>query len=113
MNRTITAATRPQQALQSYLDALLQEAAVELEQSVSLDEFEAAVLEEQVRDARREEPRPVLTRPLAESRPQVLPTIELRLPEVVPPVVEEEPEVAIRVESSTPAAAAPSQDGRP
>ncbi|SDH91345.1 CheW domain-containing protein [Pseudomonas panipatensis] len=85
MSRSATA-TRPQIALQSYLDALLQEAtfeevvsapavlepvvltavaapiAVEVRadvtadetfaSSVSLDEFEAAVLEEQVRDAR-------------------------------------------------------------
>ncbi len=51
MNRVPVTATRPQLALQSYLDALLQEAAVELEQA-ELDEFQAAVLEEQVRDAR-------------------------------------------------------------
>ena len=86
MSRTATTVTRPQQALQSYLDALLQEAAVELEESGVLDEFEAAVLEEQVRDARRVEAKPVLTRPLAlaEAKPQVLPTIDLRLPEVPP-----------------------------
>ena len=65
MSRTATTVTRPQQALQSYLDALLQEAAVELEESGVLDEFEAAVLEEQVRDARRVEAKPVLSRPLA------------------------------------------------
>lgn len=50
MSRPVATATRPQLALQSYLDSLLQEAAVELAES-SLDEFEAAVLEEQVRDA--------------------------------------------------------------
>lgn len=84
MSRTVATATRPQQALQSYLDALLQEAAVELEQSVNLDEFEAAVLEEQVRDARQAlqsvpVPAPVLERPpvLAEVRPLVLPAVEL------------------------------------
>ncbi|MWV16799.1 chemotaxis protein CheW [Pseudomonas sp. L-22-4S-12] len=100
MSRTVATATRPQQALQSYLDALLQEAAVELEQSVNLDEFEAAVLEEQVRDA-RQAPQPVLApvleRPpaLAEARPLVLPTVELPPPVVVaeapvaPPVVVE------------------------
>jgi purine-binding chemotaxis protein CheW len=59
MSRTVATATRPQQALQSYLDALLQEAAAELEQSITLDEFEAAVIEEQVRDARLT-PHPVL-----------------------------------------------------
>lgn len=52
MSRPLATATRPQLALQSYLDGLLQEAAAELEVSVSLDEFESAVLEEQVRDAR-------------------------------------------------------------
>jgi len=53
MSRTLLTATRPQQALQSYLDALLQDAAQELEQadSVDADEFYAAVLEEQRRDA--------------------------------------------------------------
>lgn len=52
MSRPLATATRPQLALQSYLDGLLQEAAAELEVSTSLDEFESAVLEEQVRDAR-------------------------------------------------------------
>lgn len=119
MSRTATAATRPQQALQSYLDALLQEAAVELEENVSLDEFEAAVLEEQVRDARRLEAEPLLARPLAvaEAKPQVLPTIELRLPAVAPRVeIEVEaptPEVAVQVELAPPPATAPSLDGRP
>ena len=95
MSRSATA-TRPQLALQSYLDALLQEATFEdacaepeapapapvqpapvlvapltlvaeqpvappvaepVLESVSLDEFEAAVLEEQVRDARLHSPR--------------------------------------------------------
>src|SRR3990167_2055889 len=51
MSRPLVTATRSQLALQSYLDGLLQEAAVELADSVALDEFEAAVLEEQVRDA--------------------------------------------------------------
>ncbi|MDT4830631.1 CheW-like domain protein [compost metagenome] len=54
MSRAVATATRPQLALQSYLDGLLQEAASELAESVSLEEFEAAVLEEQVRDARLE-----------------------------------------------------------
>ena len=62
MSRPLATATRPQLALQSYLDGLLQDAASELADSleaddfsadsISLDEFEAAVLEEQVRDAR-------------------------------------------------------------
>jgi purine-binding chemotaxis protein CheW len=56
MSRPLATATRTQLALQSYLDGLLQEAAVELSEvesaSANLDEFELAVLEEQVRDAR-------------------------------------------------------------
>jgi purine-binding chemotaxis protein CheW len=52
MSRPVVTATRPQLALMSYLDALLQDAAVELAQSTELDEFATAVLEEQVRDAR-------------------------------------------------------------
>ncbi|MBC9250455.1 chemotaxis protein CheW [Pseudomonas alcaligenes] len=110
MSRSASTATRSQLALQSYLDALLQEAAaeleqstaletVELEQSVELDEFEAAVLEEQVRDSRREVPQvaplSVRERPLAlaEAKPLVLPTIELNIPEV-----REEPRPLVPVE---------------
>lgn len=51
MNRPVDIATRPQLALQSYLDALLQDATEELTLDVGLDEFQAAVLEEQARDA--------------------------------------------------------------
>ncbi|UTW07331.1 CheW domain-containing protein [Pseudomonas benzenivorans] len=53
MSRPLATASRPQLALQSYLDSLLQEAAIELAESSVLDEFQAAVLEEQVRDARQ------------------------------------------------------------
>ncbi|WP_434697180.1 CheW domain-containing protein [Pseudomonas sp. Z1-14] len=69
MNRPIKTTSRPQLALQSYLDGLLQEATeelpappsaaealpepvVEAEAEAVLDEFQAAVLEEQARDAR-------------------------------------------------------------
>ncbi|WP_137972866.1 CheW domain-containing protein [Pseudomonas sp. F(2018)] len=119
MSRTAATATRPQQTLQSYLDALLQDAAVELEQELSFDEFEAAVLEEQVRDARRVEAKPVLARPLAlaEAKPQVLPTIELRMPEVPPvievPVAPAEPEVEVQEAQAPTPVASPSLDGRP
>lgn len=51
MSRPVDIATRPQLALQSYLDALLQDATEELDINSSLDEFQAAVLEEQARDA--------------------------------------------------------------
>lgn len=76
MSRPLATATRPQLALQSYLDALLQEASVELAESISREEFEAAVLEEQVRDAR-------LTRVLAET-PLAAP--ELTVAPVIAPV---------------------------
>jgi purine-binding chemotaxis protein CheW len=57
MNRPVDIAQRPQVALQSYLDGLLHEAteafeALDLDAGLDrLDEFQAAVLEEQVRDA--------------------------------------------------------------
>ncbi|OOL37213.1 CheW domain-containing protein [Pseudomonas sp. FSL W5-0299] len=68
MNRPVKSTSRPQQALQSYLDSLLMEATEELpleveavaevievveavEVEAALDEFQAAVLEEQARDA--------------------------------------------------------------
>ncbi|POF41883.1 chemotaxis protein CheW [Pseudomonas laurylsulfativorans] len=63
MNRPLKTTSRPQLALQSYLDSLLQEVTEELTLPVEavveeiaaeavLDEFQAAVLEEQARDAR-------------------------------------------------------------
>lgn len=91
MSRTVTTATRPQLALQSYLDALLQEAAAELADSVSLDEFQSAVLEEQVRDARLLAPRGVEIQ--VEVRPVVEPLVvaEVSLPESVAAVAVEPP----------------------
>ncbi|MEK0363712.1 CheW domain-containing protein [Pseudomonas sp. CBC3] len=53
MSRTLLKESRSQQTLQSYLDALLQDAVMELTESVSHDEFQAAVLEEQQRDVQR------------------------------------------------------------
>ncbi|WP_271408435.1 chemotaxis protein CheW [Pseudomonas sp. Q1-7] len=89
MSRPLATATRPQLALQSYLDALLHEASTELAESISRDEFEAAVLEEQVRDAR-------LSRVLAEAPLLVL----------EPPVVAEpEPQVPVEAERLAPVAA--------
>lgn len=62
MTRPVKITSRPQLALQSYLDGLLQDATEELlpevealpevvEAEAALDEFQAAVLEEQARDA--------------------------------------------------------------
>ncbi|CAG8865071.1 CheW domain-containing protein [Pseudomonas fluorescens] len=67
MNRPLKTTSRPQLALQSYLDSLLQEVTEELTLSVEavaeeiaaetvLDEFQAAVLEEQARDAQKTAP---------------------------------------------------------
>ena len=64
MNRPVKLTSRPQLALQSYLDGLLQEIPEELppaievqpeivESAEALDEFQAAVLEEQARDAQK------------------------------------------------------------
>jgi len=53
MNRPLDIASRPQLALQNYLDALLQDATEELlAEPVAVDDFEAAVREEQAHDAR-------------------------------------------------------------
>ena len=106
MSRTVTTATRPQLALQSYLDALLQEAAAELADSVSLDEFQSAVLEEQVRDARLLAPREV------EVQVEVLPVVEplVVAPVLAPEVSLPEPVAAVAVE---PPPAALAFDGQP
>ncbi|NJJ59890.1 CheW domain-containing protein [Pseudomonas sp. B14(2022)] len=94
MNRPVEfkVKTRPQLALESYLDALLQDATaeelpepilvlepvVEVPSSSSLDEFQLAVLEEQARDA--------LVAPV--SVPVVVPVVTPVAPVVVEPVVE-------------------------
>ncbi|MCR4510423.1 chemotaxis protein CheW [Pseudomonas sp. 32.2.56] len=130
MSRPLATATRPQLALQSYLDGLLQDAANELADSleaddfsvdsISLDEFEAAVLEEQVRDARIIAQVPV-AKPVIElaPRPLVLPTIEIPLPAVempepVPVVVAENPvSEAAQVVPDALVVPEPVQQGRP
>ena len=105
MSRSVTTATRPQLALQSYLDGLLQEAAAELADSVSLDEFETAVLEEQVRDARLLAPREVEVK--VEVPPIVVPLV---VPVLVPEVPLSAPVAAVAVE---PLPAALAFDGQP
>lgn len=98
MSRPVATATRPQLALQSYLDSLLQEAAVELAES-SLDEFEAAVLEEQARDADLFSAVPVQA--LAEPSPVVVPVIE-PAPAVVTQPVSVESVIDINLPATTP-----------
>lgn len=53
MSNTLLKENRSQLALQSYLDELLLDASLELAEAVSHDEFQAAVLEEQLRDQQR------------------------------------------------------------
>jgi len=90
MSRTVLIETRSQQALQSYLDGLLQDAAIELADSVSQDEFQAAVLEEQLRDTPQSQPPrleivqpappPVVEAPLTmPSVPTLEPVVELEV----------------------------------
>jgi purine-binding chemotaxis protein CheW len=121
MSRNLATATRSQLALQSYLDGLLQDAAAELEMSVSLDEFEAAVLEEQVRDARLLEPvapvvatvAPVALATVLESQaPVQVAPVELLAPVQAPAVEQAPPEVATAAEQA-PQPAALLADGRP
>ncbi|MFJ3076692.1 CheW domain-containing protein [Pseudomonas sp. NPDC087029] len=88
---TLKSASRPQMALQSYLDGLLQEA-TEAEDLLDLpaasDEFADAVREEQARDARQPAPIASLAaKPFAEPQLKVLPTV-LAVEEPVVMVVE-------------------------
>lgn len=150
MNRPQQLATKPQMALQSYLDGLLQEATEEIvvepvvapapvvapvvvaeaaPASEVLDEFQAAVLEEQARDARREtlaarqapvifaEPAAVrmpVTAPALKVAPAVEPVLE-KPAEPVPTAVEAPPRVEPLVEVHLPAPPQPPKtvDGRP
>lgn len=95
MNRPVDFKTRPQLALESYLDALLQDATEDMPEPILildeviepepavLDEFQLAVLEEQARDA--------LVVPVAEPAPVAVPVPVAPVvvaPVVVEPVVE-------------------------
>ena len=100
MNRPVELKTRPQLALESYLDALLQEATEEelpepllvLEPAVAepdstLDEFQLAVLEEQARDA-HVVPVVVPSAPVVVAPVVVEPVVEVHLPpSITPPPV--------------------------
>lgn len=114
MNRPVDLKTRPQLALQSYLDALLQDATEEelpeptllLDQTIAapsveapsdLDEFQLAVLEEQARDALvapvalavQPAPAPVPVQPVVQLTPPVVEAlVEVHLPPSAPPPVE-------------------------
>jgi purine-binding chemotaxis protein CheW len=111
MNRPVKITSRPQLALQSYLDSLLMEATEELppqiealpevvEVEAALDEFQAAVLEEQARDAQKPAvvAAPVVAAPVVKAPVAVIEapapilapvsTIAPLLQALVPPVVE-------------------------
>ncbi|WP_249676851.1 CheW domain-containing protein [Pseudomonas abieticivorans] len=131
MNRPVDIATKPHVALQSYLDGLLQEATEELDAGNDLldglDDFQAAVLEEQARDAAVQQvvrlaPVPVPV-PVAVATPVPLPVVapepEPEPAPVAPPVPE--PMVALAeplvdVHLPAPVGAQPpavTSDGRP
>ncbi|WP_337157097.1 CheW domain-containing protein [Pseudomonas putida] len=107
MNPARQTTTRPQMALQSYLDGLLQEATEEFDapqapvEEAIVDEFAAAVREEQARDAERQAaPAPVAARPFAE------PSVVAVLPTVLKPVEVAPEPVAAVVGPETPVAEA-------
>ncbi|BDB21127.1 hypothetical protein cym2001_44920 [Pseudomonas sp. CYM-20-01] len=100
MNRPVEFKTRPQLALESYLDALLQDATEEalpepilvlepavVEPESTLDEFQLAVLEEQARDA-QVVPVVVPIAPVVIAPVVVEPVVEVHLPpSITPPPV--------------------------
>lgn len=109
MNRPVKITSRPQLALQSYLDSLLMEATEELpleveavaevievveavEVEAALDEFQAAVLEEQARDAQKS---------VVAAAPVVAPVVAPIAPVAKAPVVIEEAPAPILASVST------------
>lgn len=100
MNRPVDLKTRPQLALESYLDALLQDATEEqmpepilvldevVEPETTLDDFQLAVLEEQARDA-VVVPVAIPERLHAVTPVVIEPVVEVHLPpSITPPPVE-------------------------
>ena len=94
MNRPVKITSRPQLALQSYLDSLLQEATEELPPQIetlpevvevegALDEFQAAVLEEQALDA-QQQPVVAATPVIAPVLKAVVAVVEAPVPIVAP-----------------------------
>ncbi|MCK3827989.1 MULTISPECIES: CheW domain-containing protein [Pseudomonas] len=101
MNRPVEFKTRPQLALESYLDALLQDATDEalpepililepaVEPDTTLDDFQQAVMEEQARDAQAVEAPVVVPITPAVVAPMVVePVVDVHLPpSITPPPV--------------------------
>ncbi|MBA1230816.1 CheW domain-containing protein [Pseudomonas viridiflava] len=137
MNRPLKVATRPKLALQSYLDALLQDATEEPDAPDNdIDDFQAAVLEEQAFDARRQAqikpvavavaaPAPVAV-PVVVAAPVVTPVVEIapvivaeavvdvEVPVEAPTIELVEPvaELSVMTPQRTPTPP-PTSDGRP
>ncbi|MBC3486348.1 chemotaxis protein CheW [Pseudomonas sp. SWRI50] len=102
MTQTRQTSTRPQMALQSYLDGLLQEA-TEADDLIELptapEDFADAVREEQVRDARQPAQATLAApRPFAEPRLQVLPSV-LPVVAVVEQLVVAEASIPVLIEA--------------
>ncbi|PNG15504.1 CheW domain-containing protein [Stutzerimonas stutzeri] len=123
MSRTLLKESRSQQTLQSYLDALLQDAVMELTESVSHDEFQAAVLEEQQRDVQRvlalrstaprtPEPKPVVEPVALQSEPEALLVLQ---PETEPeqPLAPIEPIASFEPQAQQPGGPPAHQSGQP
>lgn len=90
LNRPVEIATRPQLALQSYLDALLQDATADLpevlpEEPLLEDDFEAAVREEQEHDRRMQALATPIAVAVAAPAPVAVP-VAVAAPVVVPVV---------------------------
>ena len=114
MNRPVEVATRPKLALQSYLDALLYDATEEPETlSDSIDEFQAAVLEEQAFDARMQAQLKPLAAAVA-APAAVAVAVKVSAPVAVPaPVIEVAPVIvaeAVQVETLKVETAVPTVD---
>ncbi len=106
LNRPVEIATRPQLALQSYLDALLQDATEDLpevlpdEPKLAEDDFEAAVREEQEHDKRMQALATPIAVAVAAPAPVAVPVavaVAVAAPVVVPVVARVEVEVVPEV----------------
>jgi purine-binding chemotaxis protein CheW len=126
MSRPVDIATKPQMALQSYLDALLQDATEELTVNSDLDEFEAAVREEAARDAvvllalasaPLVAPEPIMVpEPVKVLAPEPVaraPRVLVAEPVVAPPVAFVEPVVDVHLPSGRNTPPPATTDGRP
>lgn len=115
MSRTLLKENRSQQALQSYLDELLLDASLELAETVSHDEFQAAVLEEQLRDRQRQVvPAPVAApQPVAEVPAPVAPLVLEPEPVRAPPPALVEPVATLDTSALKAGGLPPRKGGQP